>query len=665
MARSDRNPHIDITASDRTRQAFDGVQDNIRKTSGLQRSWNAGLNANRRAVQQFGFQMSDFAIQIAGGQSAMLAFTQQGGQMLQFFGPAGAILAAFLAVFGSIAIAMQKSGVAMTQLTPILGVLQDEFKMLWEILGNLGSAFIDFANLVVNNLDRVLITATVVALFFIGKWVVAFAAARIAIFSLVGALTALRAIMIRSFIFAFLVGLGELMYQFGLLVEYVGSVGGAFKLLADAGVEAWDRIKMAGLVFWNLIAANIAENRADWKRYWVSVGIGIREFANDAVGIYKGIFAAIKVIFSNLPTVMRRIGALAVNALIDEIQKRIGTLVQLINPLLTLGGKFPDMAIGMPDLSGLKVKVPGDAVAADIKSAFDNAANQNYIPPVALDHAISLGEASQLDEIASNYRSMADILVESLKRPMVAWKALREAMKAAQDDGSKIDIRDWFGGGGDKDKGKGSGKDAVDALKARIKEIKDLYEGMQNTVKSAFSSTFKSLFDETQSFTDSVKKALGSILDKVADMILDPVWDLFARKITNVLIGAPSKSGTSLVGGLFSGFASAVFPSYDGGGRTPDGSRSGGVDGKGGMMAILHPNEDVIPRGSSSFGAAAMQQMMGQLLISLDPGLRAELVGDMQNVAVETYSAREGSTINRAVAQSGAASRATKDFYGG
>ena len=43
------------------------VQKTVRAGQPLMRSWNAGLNSNRRAVQQFGFQMSDFAIQIVSG----------------------------------------------------------------------------------------------------------------------------------------------------------------------------------------------------------------------------------------------------------------------------------------------------------------------------------------------------------------------------------------------------------------------------------------------------------------------------------------------------------------------------------------------------------------------------------------------------------------------
>ena len=49
-------------------------------------------------TQQAGYQVQDFAVQVAGGQSALVALSQQGSQMLGFFGPAGAIAGAVLAV---------------------------------------------------------------------------------------------------------------------------------------------------------------------------------------------------------------------------------------------------------------------------------------------------------------------------------------------------------------------------------------------------------------------------------------------------------------------------------------------------------------------------------------------------------------------------------------
>lgn len=54
-------------------------------------------------AQQAGFQVGDFAVQVASGGNAMTAFVQQGSQLLGFFGPWGAIIGAAVAVLGALA----------------------------------------------------------------------------------------------------------------------------------------------------------------------------------------------------------------------------------------------------------------------------------------------------------------------------------------------------------------------------------------------------------------------------------------------------------------------------------------------------------------------------------------------------------------------------------
>ena len=49
-------------------------------------------------VQQVGFQVQDFVVQLQGGTSAFVAFGQQGSQLAGAFGPGGAILGAFIAL---------------------------------------------------------------------------------------------------------------------------------------------------------------------------------------------------------------------------------------------------------------------------------------------------------------------------------------------------------------------------------------------------------------------------------------------------------------------------------------------------------------------------------------------------------------------------------------
>ena len=52
----------------------------------------------RTAMQQGGYQIQDFIVQVQGGQSALVAFSQQGSQLAGAFGPSGAVIGALLAL---------------------------------------------------------------------------------------------------------------------------------------------------------------------------------------------------------------------------------------------------------------------------------------------------------------------------------------------------------------------------------------------------------------------------------------------------------------------------------------------------------------------------------------------------------------------------------------
>ncbi|MHA1095718.1 tail protein (tape measure) [Enterobacter ludwigii] len=60
---------------------------------------SAGGNKNwKSSMQQAGYQVQDFIIQVQGGQSALVAFSQQGSQLAGAFGPGGAVIGAILAL---------------------------------------------------------------------------------------------------------------------------------------------------------------------------------------------------------------------------------------------------------------------------------------------------------------------------------------------------------------------------------------------------------------------------------------------------------------------------------------------------------------------------------------------------------------------------------------
>lgn len=57
-----------------------------------------GTGGFRTAMQQGGYQIQDFIVQVQGGQSALVAFSQQGSQLAGAFGPGGAVFGAVIAL---------------------------------------------------------------------------------------------------------------------------------------------------------------------------------------------------------------------------------------------------------------------------------------------------------------------------------------------------------------------------------------------------------------------------------------------------------------------------------------------------------------------------------------------------------------------------------------
>jgi hypothetical protein len=98
----------------------------------------------------------------------------------------------------------------------------------------------------------------------------------------------------------------------------------------------------------------------------------------------------------------------------------------------------------------------------------------------------------------------------------------------------------------------------------------------------SFTSAFEDAVVDGKKFSD-VLKGLG-----------DDIVRLITRKAVTEPLGNAISGliGGGGGGGLFD-FLGSIF-SFSGGGYTGSGSRSGGVDGKGGFPAILHPNETVL-----------------------------------------------------------------------
>lgn len=196
----------------------------------------------RAGVQNTAFQFQDLAVQIAGGTAASRALAQQMPQLLGGFGALGAVLGAVVAVAIPLRTAMQGMAADGEDVTKAFGTLEPLAKATANAFQNLGQNVHDALELAVNNIDRIIVVAGTATALFAGRWVAAMVAARVATFSLSGALVALRGALIRTGIGALVVGAGELVFQFTRLAKSAGGFGAAVGLLWDVAKESFGRI---------------------------------------------------------------------------------------------------------------------------------------------------------------------------------------------------------------------------------------------------------------------------------------------------------------------------------------------------------------------------------------------------------------------------------------
>lgn len=469
------------------------VQKQTQAVNAAGRSWNKGLSENRRAVQQVGMQVADFSVQIAGGQSALLAFIQQGPQVLQFFGVFGAVMSGLLAVFGTLAYVFIRSGHSIGELRSALGALPIEMETLRAVAATVRDVFIDMANLIINNLDRIIIYAAAVVGFFAGQWVVGMLAAVSVTGLLNGALVFLRANLMRIGLGLIIVAVGELAYRFLQLVDAVGGFGTALGMIKDVALEVFQRIRLSmGLLPAAMSAA-----------------------ANNMAAFFIG-----------------------------AIESMLGTFSDF-----TQG-----VANGLNDLFGTNIQARGfSEIRRDLTSV-----------QIEFEVAASAAEASY------------GAIMSGVRAPLTSVKALSDAIAKVKD--GSIDVRDLWGGAKPENAtgaGKGGGSQ-VDKVKEEVDKIKKMYEDLSSSISSTMQQGFKSVLKGTMSVTDYLSDVLDKIADQIFDILMTPVFN-------------------KISGGIAGGIMRAIgMPSFAGGGVTGNGARSGGIDGQGGFMALLHPQETVV-----------------------------------------------------------------------
>lgn len=130
-----------LTGKQQANQALDDIGGHAQKTATQLNKLDTQVSATAKGVsgalrtgfQQAGYQIQDFIVQVQGGQSALVALSQQGSQLLGVFGAGGAVAGALLTIgtviVGSLIASMDNATVSTKALEDAQKRLSDIFQV--------------------------------------------------------------------------------------------------------------------------------------------------------------------------------------------------------------------------------------------------------------------------------------------------------------------------------------------------------------------------------------------------------------------------------------------------------------------------------------------------------------------------------------------------------
>ena len=184
-------------------------------------------------------------------------------------------------------------------------------------------------------------------------------------------------------------------------------------------------------------------------------------------------------------------------------------------------------------------------------------------------------------------------------------------------------------------------------------EMKRLQTVAEN-VGQSFENAMMSAVEGTMNVKDAFKQMTASIIS-------DLYRQFVVKRITGFISGLIGGGGTGSyglpsfpVGGSSGGAPSGLTTSFAGGGYTGNGARAGGLDGKGGFMAMLHPRETVVDHSKGQGGGVTVVQNIN-ISTGVQQTVRAEIKTLMPQIADAAKSAvadakRRGGSYGRAMA---------------
>jgi len=302
------------------------------------------------------------------------------------------------------------------------------------------------------------------------------------------------------------------------------------------------------------------------------------------------------------------------NALEMEVKKKPGSIAEfLFGPERVRGWTGPKDEHGLPLLTspGAPAPDPGKPSAAAVKK-FIGGESAGKTGKTDLQRMVELGQKN----LYAGLDSEEDMRLLAEKRALEDTRKEFEALQRMLKQGQDNELAAYY---------ETAGEETM-RLVAEQRNLQDAIKNNNDMAKD-LGFTFASAAEDAILKWESVGDVLRGLGQDVARIFLRST---ITEPLGNSLAGAFKGMGGG--SGLLSGIKNMF--TFDGGGYTGMGARSGGLDGKGGFMAVLHPNETVTDhtKGGATGGVTIVQNI--NIDSRSDQGTIAAAMVQAKNAAV-------------------------------
>ena len=530
----------------------------------------------RAGFGQLGHQIQDVAVQLQMGQNAMLVFSQQGSQIASLFGPGGAVAGGIMAVGGAIAMA----------LIPTLFDSKDAMEELETATRDADSALSD-----ISDMD--------------------------AIKKKYGAVTNIIKEMIR---FQNTARIKELRVKgLGAIKEQAEGVGKVFDELnrairfSENPMDVYEGSVIAGQAAL-ATQVKVTQKTLAQQRVAQKLGLSIKGNTKDVLELNDAFNRLDKSVsfedkhkeLNNIFNVMQRIRSdesANVTPAFEQIQATITDLALKGRGTLEVIEQLQEAMKFRDTDAALSAREEAEKLIASLD------------PAAKYDEEIKAIDKlkAKAPELAEALTAVQQKLKDQRDAALGAKSALQEYAEASVDLQKSLDSH------------------ALKGVKALEDGLVDLISGTKNA-SLAFRDMARSIISDLirMQVQQSITQPLAGLLNQFVPNV--------ANSIGNFMFGGtPTLSSSNYVG---SGEPAQTFPynGFAGGGFTGNGPRSGGVDGKGGFPAILHPNETVIDHAQGQSAGTVINQTIN-VTTGVQQTVRTEIMGLLPQIAEASKAA--------------------------